>query len=85
MKAIIWGIVAALFVRFGLEPSAWFFYEASHMLSVDWLYWGYSGFRGAAFALGLYGYDLIASLMAGFVVACIVAIFTRHSRSKSNA
>lgn len=85
MKAIIWGILTALFVRFGLEPSAWFFYEASHMLSIDWLYWGYSGFRGAEFALGLYGYHLLTSLLAGFLVAGIVAFFTRHSPSESNA
>ncbi|MFK7733826.1 MAG: hypothetical protein AB8B48_19555 [Pseudomonadales bacterium] len=85
MKAIFWGLVTALFVRFGLEPSAWFFYEASHALSLDWLYWGYSIFRGAAFALGLYGYHVIASVLAGLVVAGIVAFFTRHSQSESSA
>lgn len=85
MKALIWGVLTALFLRFGLEPSAWFFYEASHMLNIDWLYWGYSGFRGAAFALSLYGYQLIAPALAGLVVAGIVAFFTRRSQSESNA
>lgn len=85
MKAIFWGLVTALYVRFGLEPSAWFFYEASHLLSIDWLYWGYSIFRGAAYALGLFGYQLIAPVLAGAVVAAFVAFFTRQSQSESEA
>lgn len=83
MKAIFWGVATALFVGFGLEPFGWLFYEASHALSIDWLYWGYSVFRGAAFALGLYGYQLIASVLAGLAVAGIIAFFTRKPLSES--
>ncbi len=46
IKSLLWGLGIALYLRFGLEPTGWFFYEASHTLSVDWLYWGYSVFRG---------------------------------------
>ncbi len=82
MKAIFWGLVTALFLRFGLEPTAWFFYEISHLFSVGWLYWGYSVFRGLAFVLDLYGYHLIVSLAGGLVVGSIVGLLSRHSHSE---
>lgn len=85
MKAIGWGLATAIFIGFGLEPTAWFFYEISHLLSIGWLYWGYSVFRGLAFVLELYGYQLIAPLAGGLVVACIVSMLSRRSVTETNA
>ena len=71
-KAIIWGLLVGLYLRFGLEPTGWLFYEASHGLGVDALYWGYSIFRGGGYAFGLWPYQSVACLAAGAVLAALV-------------
>ena len=78
MKAICWGVGSALYLYFGLEPTAWIFYEASHFLNIAWLYWGYSLFRGADFALNLYGYSLLVALLGGSLVAVLVHLRARR-------
>lgn len=72
LKAGIVGLLVAGFFRFGLEPVAWFFYEASHVLNIDWLYWGYSGFRIADHAFSLYDFRSAVCLLAGLLVAAII-------------
>ena len=81
VKAFLWAMGVALYLRFGLEPTGWFFYEASHTLSIDWLYWGYSGFRGAGYAFGLWAYQGLACAAMGIFVGLIV--FKRSSRGAS--
>ena len=68
IRAVLWGLGVALFLRFGLEPMGWLFYEASHALSAEWLYWGYSVFRGGAYAFGLWSYQLLACIGIGAIV-----------------
>ncbi len=72
VKPVIWGSLVALYLRFGLEPTGWLFYEASHGLGVDALYWGYSVFRGGGYAFSLWPYQTIACLGAGLLVAVLV-------------
>ena len=72
IRALLWGAGIALYLRFGLEPTGWLFYEASHALGADWLYWGYSIFRGAGYAFGKWGYQTLACVIAGVLVALIV-------------
>jgi len=72
IRALLWGLAAALYLRFGLEPTGWLFYEASFALGIDWLYWGYSIFRGAGYAFGKWGYQTLACVIAGVLVALIV-------------
>ena len=68
VKALCWGLAVALYLRFGLEPTGWLFYELSFATGVDWLYWGYSGFRGAGYAFSLWTYQLLACAVAGLLV-----------------
>jgi len=68
IKAIAWGVWVAIYLRFGLEPTGWLFYELSHNLSIDWIYWGYSAFRGGAYALSLWEYQNIACIAVGALV-----------------
>lgn len=83
VRAVLWGLGVALFLRFGLEPTGWLFYEASHALSADWLYWGYSVFRGGAYALGLWAYQLVACIGVGVIVGLLV--FWRVRRKEYTA
>jgi hypothetical protein len=78
LKAVLWGAAVAVFLRFGLEPTGWLFYEASFALGVDWLYWGYSAFRGAGFAFGLWQYQVLACVATGI----LVGLFTYHRANK---
>ena len=79
LRALLWGLGIALYLRFGLEPTGWLFYEASHTLGVDWLYWGYSVFRGGAYAFELWGYQTLACLAVGAVIGLLVL---RRSRRR---
>ncbi|MEH6593136.1 MAG: hypothetical protein V7746_22895 [Halioglobus sp.] len=81
LRALAWGVGVALYLRFGLEPTGWLFYEASHALSVDWLYWGYSVFRGGAYALSLWDYQAAACILIG--AACGLMIQWRLKRRET--
>lgn len=82
IKASLWGFIVALYLRYGLEPTGWFFYEASHFLGADWLYWGYTVFRGGGYAFSLWQYQTIACVVAGLLVALFIH-FRNTRRSQS--
>ena len=72
IKAALWGFVVAVYLRFGLEPTGWLFYEATHLTGIDGLYWGYTVFRGGGYAFSLWDYQLLACIGAGLLVALLV-------------
>jgi len=72
VRALLWGLAVALYLRFGLEPTGWLFYEASFALGVDWLYWGYSVFRGAGYVFGLWAFQTLACVIVGALVALLL-------------
>ena len=78
IKGLLWGLGLALYLRFGLEATGWLFYELSFATGIDWLYWGYSGFRGAGYAFGLWAYQLPVCLAAGLLVGFWV--YRRNSK-----
>ena len=78
--ASAWGFGTAVFLRYGLEPLGWLFYEASHATGIDWLYWGYSAFRGGGYAFGLWPYQTVACLGAGVLVSFFI-MYLRRKRS----
>jgi hypothetical protein len=69
IKALLWGILLAIYLRFGLEPTGWLFYEASFAFGIDGLYWGYSIFRGGAHALSLWSFQNIFCIGLGLLLA----------------
>lgn len=79
IRALLWAFAAAAFLRFGLETTGWLFYEAHFATGLDWLYWGYSVFRGAGYALGLWGYQDALCAGIGLVVALLV-LWRQRSR-----
>lgn len=72
LQALCWGLAVTLYLRFGLEPTGWLFYEASHALGVDWLYWGYSVFRAGGYAFGLWSYQTLVCVLLGILVALLL-------------
>ena len=69
IKALLWGVSLAIYLRFGLEATGWLFYEASFLLGIDGLYWGYSIFRGGAHALSLWSLQNIFCAGLGLLLA----------------
>lgn len=81
--AIFWGLVVALYLRFGLEPTAWLFYEASFALDIDALYLGYQGFRGGNYLLTQSAMLTPVCIGAGLLVALLV--YWRQSRKEKKS
>lgn len=69
---MLWGLAVALYLRFGLEPTGWLFYEASFALNIDALYLGYQGFRGANYLLAQGAMLTPICIVAGLLVALLV-------------
>jgi hypothetical protein len=70
--AVVSGLAVMLFLRYGLEPLGWLFYEASFALGIDALYWGYSIFRGAGYAFSLWSYQWLACALVGGLTALLL-------------
>jgi hypothetical protein len=79
--ASTWGLVLALFLRYGLEPTGWLFYELSHATGIDGLYWGYSIFRGGGYAFGLWPYQTLACVLAGVLLSVVVMAIKRRENT----
>ncbi len=73
VKSLLWGLGAAVFLKYGLEPLGWLFYEASFAFNIDVLYWGYSAFRGAAHGLSIWSHGTVFILVIALIVALLVA------------
>ena len=80
-RPLLWGLGLALYLRFGLEPTAWLFYEASFALGIDGLYWGYSVFRGADHFFRLWAWQPVACVVAGGLLA--LALYRRAIRKEA--
>ena len=69
LKPLLLGLVVALYLRFLLLPTAAFFYELHHLTGIDFIYWGYSGFKVAGYYFGVWEHQTITC------VAVAIAIF----------
>lgn len=72
LRPLLWSLGIALYLRFGLEPTGWLFYELSHATGLNGLYWGYSVFRGAGYAFNLWSHQLLACIVAGGLVGLFI-------------
>ena len=73
LGAVGWGLAVTLYLRFGLEPTGWLFYELSHATGIDGLYWGYSIFRGGGYFFSLWAYQTLACIAVGALTAWLLA------------
>ena len=80
-RVLLWAISVAAFLRFGLQPTGWLFYEIYFALGLDWLYWCYSGFRSAGYALSLWDYQNVFCISIG-VLASLPVLWRQHRRQE---
>ena len=68
-----WFVAAAvgLYLYFALPATATMFYELHHFTGIDFVYWGYSGFKAAGYYLGVSQYRL---LICALIAAAIIVI-----------
>jgi hypothetical protein len=64
-KPLLLGLGLALYLRFLLIPTAVLFYELHHLTGIDFIYWGYSGFKVAGYYFGVWEHQTLACLLAG--------------------
>jgi hypothetical protein len=67
-KAFLIAIAVTLYLKFLLEPTAWIFYELYHLTGVEFIYWGYSGFRAGGYYFGIWPYQTLACVIVGLLV-----------------
>jgi len=79
-RALLWGLGVTFYLRYGLEPTGWLFYEAYHALHIDWLYHGYSVFRGGGYLFGLWPYQWMVCSFAGALVGLLVLFMASRSQ-----
>ena len=63
LKPLLLGLVVALYLRFLLLPTAVFFYELHHLTGIDFIYWGYSGFKVAGYYFGVWEHQTITCVV----------------------
>lgn len=70
-------IAAALYLYFLLPATASIFYELYHLTHIEPLYWGYSGFKAAAYYFGIYEYRLLVCLLLAAAIIAIPFLFKK--------
>ena len=76
-KALVWAIAVAIYLKFLLIPTGVLFYELHHATGIDFIYWGYSVFKGAGYYFGVWEYQTITCVMvAGAIFG--IAVWRGH-------
>lgn len=71
-----WLIAAAvaLYLYFLLPATATMFYELHHFTGIDFVYWGYSGFKAAGYYLGVSQNRLLICVLVAAAIIIIPSI-----------
>lgn len=64
--ALFVAFAVGFYLKFLLIPTAVLFYELYHATGIDFVYWGYSIFKGAGYYFGVWPYQTITCVL----VAC---------------
>ena len=74
-------ISVALYLYFLLPVTAELFYELYHLIKIEPVYWGYSGFKAAGYYLGVYEHRLLVCLAVAAAILFIPALIKKLRRS----
>lgn len=73
-------IAVAAYLYFLLPATAVMFYELHHLTGVDFIYWGYSGFKAAGYYLSISPYRILVCVLAAVAILGI-PMLTQKLRS----
>jgi len=74
-------VVVAIYIRFLLLPTAILFFEAYHLLQLEFLYIGYQLFKVIGYIVSVWEYrNLAAVVIAVFIFLIALVLSTRISK-----
>ena len=81
-KALVWALLTAAYLRFGLPLTAMGFYELYHLTQFDPLYWGYGIFKASGYYFSVWPYQGLSCIAVALLI--IVGAYAlgkrRHAR-----
>ena len=81
LKPLLVSLAVGLWLRFLLEPTGWLFYELHHATGFDWIYWGYTVFRGGGYFFSTFPYQsLVCLAVAGSLFGLLYWRGQRNAR-----
>jgi len=79
-KALLWALLIALYLRFGLTLTAVGFYELYHLTQFDPLYWGYGIFKASGYYFSVWPYQGLSCLAVAVLIIGIACLRGRKRR-----
>ena len=80
-RALLISIAVGLYLKFLLIPTGVLFYELHHATGIDFIYWGYSIFKGAGYYFGVWEYQTLTCVLVSVSLFAIAIL--RGSRVKN--
>ena len=80
-RALLISIGVGLYLKFLLIPTGVLFYELHHATGIDFIYWGYSIFKGAGYFFGVWEYQTLTCVLVAVGLFAIAVL--RGTRVKN--
>ena len=80
-RALLISIAVGLYLKFLLIPTGVLFYELHHATGIDFIYWGYSIFKGAGYFFGVWEYQTLTCVLVAVGLFAIAVL--RGTRVKN--
>ena len=66
--ALIIAIAVGFYLKYLLIPTGVLFYELHHATGIDFVYWGYSIFKGAGYYFGVWEHQTITCVVVAIAI-----------------
>ena len=73
-RALLISIAVGLYLKFLLIPTGVLFYELHHATGIDFIYWGYSIFKGAGYYFGVWEYQTLTCVLVSVSLFAIAVL-----------
>lgn len=81
-KALVWALLIALYLRFGLPLTAVGFYELYHLTQFDPLYWGYGIFKASGYYFSIWPYQSLSCIAVAVVIIGAAYLLSRRRQTR---
>ena len=73
-RALLISISVGLYLKFLLIPTGVLFYELHHATGIDFIYWGYSIFKGVGYYFGVWEYQTLTCVLVSVSLFAIAVL-----------
>ncbi len=74
IRALLISIAVGFYLKFLLIPTGVLFYELHHATGIDFIYWGYSIFKGAGYYFGVWQYQTLTCVLVSISLFAIAVL-----------